>query len=362
MGEPWRNKTDEDFERACAACEIHVRIVSQGALTELLVALRFDRRRAGSAGRALDRDLPSLGLRKHDRLEPSAGCPDTFALDARSDFPINLVFWRTSQEGMVRHRCPLFSRRSGISATAICVDELHTLHLGIFQDFVLAALWQIIEQDVFGERGGLSEDAYTAKVALVLRSRLFGWYRMEKKKNPAKPLYELADFGLATIGSKDKPALAAKAAESGTLVAWARSLVAQYRHQLPRGPALAHCGDALVEYMEATRAASLRMSARQRQATADALCKFLHFREEAGIAWKPKAHLASHMIADCVRFGNPVWTGTWLDEGLNKDLAAVCKTAHTLVWSRRVLASFAHVAGPSARLAAQMAKRQKVRS
>lgn len=361
LSEPWPQKGMDELEAACDRCEVVVMINSRPELTMLLAALYFDKRKSGSCGRALKRDLPALNLRRHDRLEPTRGVPDVCAVDGTTNFPLRLVFWRPSEESLARHRCPMFSRRSGILPSLLCVDELHTMHLGVFQDFILAVLWKLVDCEAFHPRGGLPDDAHCAAAALALRTRLFSWCRAEKQREPGKPLYEMADFTLSTIGTRDRPALAAKAAESGTLLMWAHSLATEYQRALPSGRALVECGKGLVEYMQVTRQSDLRMSAADRQRVADGIVRFLHFRESAGVAWKPKAHLSSHMIADAKTFGNPFRTGTWLDEGLNKDLANVCAAAHSLVWSQRVLASFAHASGPAAR-AANSARKRKTRS
>ena len=115
----------------------------------------------------------------------------------------------------------------------------------------------------------------------------------------------MSDFSLPTIGSRAKPALSAKAAESGTLLFWAHNLAVEFVRVLPRGRALVRCGEGLVQYMHTTRKADLRMTAGQRQKVADGLLKFLEYREEAGVLWKPKAHLATHLIADCGSSATP---------------------------------------------------------
>lgn len=362
IDEPWPTKGMSDIDAACRRCEHTVRVCSKADLSLIVSSLSFDKRRQGASGRALHRDLVAFGLRKGDRLEPFAGNPDTSALDGRADFPFEVRFWRVSEETLVKHRCPLYSERSGIGPELICIDEMHTLHLGIFQDFILTVIWNIFDADVWRLKGTLSDDAYLAHAALVLRGRLFQWYRDEKRRFPEKPLYELPDLTLANLGTRDRPALSSKAAESGTLVAFAFHLASVHRESLSRGPALVQAGRGLMDYLRITRSEPLRMRAACRQALSDAIGRFVFNREAAGIPFKPKAHLAVHMIADSHRFGNPYCTGTWLDEGLNRQLAAVCATAHPAVWSQRVLASFGHQVGPSARAAAHASKKAKVRS
>ena len=179
------------------------------------------------------------------------------------------------------------------------------------------------------------------------------------QQDPDTPLYELQDITLGMLGTRDNPSLKAKAAESGTLLRFATELARQHRDQLPRGEALVSAGEALMLYMRATRTAPLRMPPANRQMLADAIVGFNAVREDAGIDFKPKMHLCCQLIRDAAFFGNPRCTGTWLDEGLNSKLAAVCASAHALVWSQRVISSFQHILGPGARASESLQKRKR---
>jgi hypothetical protein len=361
VDEPWAKKTMTVYEQACEACEVKVTVNSRQEMSHIVGNLQYDKRRVGSSGRALISDVLRFHLCKGDRLEPSASVPDVAAVELCTDYPIELTFWRVANESMTRHRSPIFSRRSYILPEILCVDELHTMHLGCFQDYVLAVFWHALECDVWDVRKHLPEEAYVQKAVLLLRGELFAWYKAEKLRNPGRPLYELADLQVSMLGTAAKRNLHAKAAESGTLAAFAFAFAQKHQSLLTRGSALVNCGLGLMQYMDITRASPLRMTDSDRQAIADALIRFLNFREAAGVEWKPKVHLACHFVADAGFFGNPLLTGTWLDEGLNAQLAAVCKSAHAAVWSQRVLASFGHQAGPAVR-AATLASKKRARA
>ena len=114
---------------------------------------------------------------------------------------------------MCTHRNPLWSRRPGLLPELICVDELHTLHLGTFQDFSLAVLWQMLDYDAFDMRGGMSDGEYRPLAVMRLRGELFRWYSLQKQEGRA--VHELQDFRLSWLGTADRPALSVvKAADS----------------------------------------------------------------------------------------------------------------------------------------------------
>ena len=236
------------------------------------------------------------------------------------------------------------------------------MQLGISQDYILDVCWQAFEADVWGVRGHLPEEAYLALASLRLRADLFVWYRRQRIDHPGRPVYELGDLQLSMLGSRGHRALHAKAAESGTLLYFAVDYAELHSASLACGDALVNCGLGLRQYMEVTRSSPLRMDAAARQGLADSILRYLTYRDDAGVEWKPKAHLSSHIVHDGGRFGNPLCTGTWLDEGLNAQLAAVCRSSHAAVWSQRVLASFGHQAGPAAHASKVLAKTDRIRT
>jgi hypothetical protein len=342
---PWTPKDAAAYELACQTAEIRVVVASAALLAQLLGHLQYDKRKKGSQGRSLMADLPALRLAKGDRLEPDSTCPDVGAIDFRTDFPISLVFWRPERTGLCKHRNPLFHASTHVTPDCAVVDEMHTMHLGVFAAFISACLWAIILADVWKLGENLPQEVGHERSAQKMQQELTIWYAQQKREHLGKPIYELADFNLKVLGSRDSPALSAKAAETGTLLGFATDLCRLHQRSLARGPALTRAGEALVDYMDITRRAQGRMLPRERQLLMDAVLRFLALRSDAAVPWIPKMHLMIHLVHQCAKFGNPREVATWVDEGLNRQLASVCKTAHALVWHRRVLATMNHLLG-----------------
>jgi hypothetical protein len=358
--QPWAPKTMVEYEQACSACEVAVVIPNIRVLRTLLGKLMYDKRKQGPQGRAIQADTPALGLLKHDRLEPTCEWPDVAAIDECTTFPMHLTFWRTSSETMCKHRCALFSHRSHLLPETLCVDELHTMHLGVFHEFNLAVFWQILDCDALQIRGSLAQDAYLESATMRMRAALFRWYSVQKRTNKEKPIHALQEFKLSMLGKSDARVMkGVKAAESGTLLAFCVQYAVKFRAVLPGGEALVACGESLLAYLDVTRSAPLRMPLSDRLRLSGALVRFLQNREAAQVAWKPKTHLMIHFIPDSVKFGNPRLNGTWLDESLNMKLAAVAASAHSAVWSLRIMACFGHEAGPTA-MAVKALKRARL--
>eukprot|EP00974_Lingulodinium_polyedra_P029610 2853052-Lingulodinium_polyedra.AAC.1 len=139
------------YNAACARCEKWVRVPDDAVLQRLLGILEYDKRRSGGKGRCAARDMPELGIVKGMRLEPFAGLRDVAHLDTAVVPPggLDLLFWDRTRETSVKRRNPLFGEGTRITPQSLAVDELHTLFLGVFQQYILAVLWAAIDEDVF---------------------------------------------------------------------------------------------------------------------------------------------------------------------------------------------------------------------
>ena len=173
---PWfPPKTHADYEAACARCEINVRVASAVAHSQIKAALYFDRRPGGGRGRCLLVDLPLLGLKRDDRLEPRPGMEDVAMFDTMHP-PFDATFWRRSEETAVRRRIPLFSNATGITIQILYPDSLHCEFLGIYQQFGATVVHRLVAADAWGTRATTINARWDLSV-LSMRSELFAWYR-----------------------------------------------------------------------------------------------------------------------------------------------------------------------------------------
>ena len=354
-------KTASAYIEHCIAAEKIVLLRNRSQLERLLGHLDFfNEPQAG--GRCLISDFAELGLLARDRLEPSDDCPDPSNVQNCNDFPLRLTFWRVHDQGMTKHRNPLFHERTGLTVENICIDEMHTLHLGVFSNFVSAALWEAIRSDclVMG-RSSMRKETADLKACAALRQDLFRWYKAEFRRDKKKPLYKLDDLPISLLGDIGLQAMKAKAGETGTLLDFATDFVSRHVDRLPHGKALLTAGKALQQYMSITRNSPGQLKPSQRQLLMDAALSFLAVRASAGIHWKPKMHLMLHLVFQTGRYGNPMGVATWVDEGLNRCLRDTARTAHSRVWIRRVLATFRSELGPTARLQRTNKKARKIK-
>lgn len=248
---PFGVHTKADYEAECQRCEIK-RVVSKQDWVALAPKLRFDKRKTGLKGRGLLEDFPSLRLLAGDRLEPSEAVPDIGAVDATSQFPLELTFWRTSVQRGVLHRMPLFTPLLGLSPDSFALDLLHTLHLGIMNRYVCCCIWRLFRADVWNVVAAGA--AHTADEALQMncmrfRADLFDWYRARQRAHPAENLTRLEDITPGMVGSNNAPLLKAKGAETKGLLLFVVEKVGALRDSLDQGPILKAAGVELVTFL-----------------------------------------------------------------------------------------------------------------
>ena len=217
---PWSPVADEDYRNACDACEVRVLIPDRAAHARIKAALRFDRRKNGSHGRALKFDLRVGGteLKKGDRLEPSEELTDIFGFDAIRDFPVYVLFWRVALQTVALHRNPLLSV-PGFGLGRMVPDLLHCLYLGVAQAWIVAAWWRLISADVW--RCG-SVDLCVMR----LRGALFDYYRRHRTAISTK-VHWVSRKMLGTSNTPNPQPF--KGAEAKHLIPFTLELLAHYR-------------------------------------------------------------------------------------------------------------------------------------
>jgi hypothetical protein len=209
----WRVNQAEGYLAACLRREVPVRLNARTRAI-CLERLRFDRRAGGSRGLSLTHPIPELGLRAGDRLEPSEHLPDVALLaDAPlgADGYLPVVFWRTSEETLCRHRNPLFTAELGLlPSVCLTIDTMHCLYLGVFEKWCSVAIWALLRSGCYANVGAAEENLTTS--VIVLRRLLMQWYEARHRARPNEGLARLHDLTVKMCGTAAKPDIKVKAA------------------------------------------------------------------------------------------------------------------------------------------------------
>ena len=212
LGVGYEDHTDDAFDESCRACEIWIEI-DEAKHVLLKANLRPDARKHAN-GRCIQKNLPELGLRTKDRLEPCSTVPDTGkGFDDIDTFPIVVLFWRSSQETRARHRNPLFDANIGIGVSRFAIDTLHCLDLGVFKNFCMELFWALLIANAWHIEAPDQETRDRLSV-LRLRSQLFDWYKRSVSDNKSK----LQNLTLKMLGKRTQRRLKTKAAETRVLL------------------------------------------------------------------------------------------------------------------------------------------------
>ena len=92
-----------------------------------------------------------------------------------------MLLWNSLQDPVVRRRHPLLSAEIGTNIDEFNVDVLHTLHLGMFQDWILRALWLFVDFDFLDTRRKSKSQILTETLSRI-RRMLSAWYPIDKAR------------------------------------------------------------------------------------------------------------------------------------------------------------------------------------
>lgn len=326
---PWAEHGPTHYDEACTACEIPITIVEeqQRGLIMREGGLRYDKR-GGGRGRCLARNVPSLGLRKGDRLDPSTELPD-IAKFSTAELPLSVIFWRRHLNGTkctdpVLKRNPLFGPMTGATPGAtLHIDTLHTLYLGVALRYVSEVVWRTLRAAPWGE-------VPLEAAVQLLKADLFAWY----DANRIDPSLRLGELSTKMLGSGSRPELKTKAAETGTLVPWAINLCAKFEFE--GAQPLQAAGAAYVEYMQLLRESPASPSMATCQQLMHNCLRHLRLLAVAEVQYTPKHHLWVHLTRKIPEQGNPRGYSCFLDESLNATIASIVGAGRTPHLERRV--------------------------
>lgn len=210
---PHRENTDNDYDVAAARCEVRVRL-TKAQHKRMIGLLAYDKRPSGNAGIALLADFPEQGLRTGDRLEPTDSFPDVGGIFKWTQFPLDLVFWRRSEETLVLHRNPLWNSELGVTAArTLTVDLMHTMHLGVFQSWAKVVVWMVLDSPAWVPSRGSAEEHARMSVR-CMRGELDQWYKDRHAANPVEGLTRVHDLTIKMFGSRTEPKIAMSASET----------------------------------------------------------------------------------------------------------------------------------------------------
>ena len=235
-GLPWPEVTNQDYHDACTACEFW-RLLTAQQHRAIRALLFYDKSEKGQKGRCLLSDVPALNLLQGDRLEPHAGMADIGAgFDTVTEFPVQVLFWRSSLETRARRRNPLFDEVLGIWLNSIAIDSLHAMHLGVCAANAYRGVAHKTDEIKLHNMGHV-------------KNELFTWYKWQKKTNPGGTLHELQDLRPEMLtGSLQHASLSTKAAECKTLTVFVRALANKFKAVLQCGAEIAVVAHCLVRF------------------------------------------------------------------------------------------------------------------
>ena len=337
-GHGWGGLPDT-YEDACRKSEININVDSEEVRKLVLEegGLRYDKRKKGN-GLVIQKNVPTLGLRKWDRLDPNCSLPDTAHVYDKA-LPFVCSFWRCSRDKKGRsmdrltRRNPIFCEGVGVSPeTVLHTDTLHTLYLGIFARYVFEVLMTAIEEDIWGIGGTKDE-----RTQLACRRLLNDFKTWAQDPQNAVPLsYQIRTLTPKMLGSRSAPALKTKAAETGVLTRWAVEFCRTSGASMSRSRVLMKAGECLLEYAGILKESPRIVEPAKCERLLFLCLRHLALMGDVGGGYLPKAHMWVHMTLKIPACGNPRSYSTFHDESLNLVLAGIAASAHRSTWERTI--------------------------
>ena len=159
-----------------------------------------------------------------------------------------VVWWRPSNETLVRHRNPIWDPRLGIMpSTSLVVDTLHTLDLGVMKNYCAYMMWFLINSGVWGQ-GRATESEQVLVAVGQIRKMLLVWYGVHHTAFPNDRLTQLQDLTIKMLGNKNRRTLKTKGAETWGVLLFIVFTLKRYGAVLGAVcPRLLAAGEALVK-------------------------------------------------------------------------------------------------------------------
>jgi len=340
----WRWKTSEDYHRYCAACEVWVSIPDAGTHRLIRFALEAQEHKKGMVMTQAVQ-VGQVWLYPDDRLEPTAAMPDTAEFMRLQAFPARVCFWRSTKPVLASHRHPLLCQELDLGPPSIGIDILHTVHLGVLQEYIARVIWLCITVDVFNTRSPRQAER-TQETLKIIVAGLKSWYPEYERmlgEDMSKTVTRVGCLKPSMIGTMQKPKLKLKASESRHFLPYILKLVRDFQGQLWTAidvASLLAAGEALETWMKT-------IGMQPRVVSHAACCELqslaiqhVRLAKHCGVAIKPKHHLFLEATLAIPFKGNPRMFQCYFDESLNDVLTTIAASCHRVTFERRLLAKF----------------------
>ena len=141
------------------------------------------------------------------------------------------------------------------------------------------------------------------------------------------------------LGSRRKPKLRLKAAESWGFLLWIHHVLPTIAHKLDGdADACAGAAGSLVDWMKILQQHGRELPVSAQESLCACVIKHFSCLELLGVRLMPKHHMWVHLTFSAGRMGNPRFYWTFLDESLNGKLKKILRRCHQAAFERRGLA------------------------
>ena len=317
------------YDKSCTRAEILVTIADAAERDDLLCYLKYFKGRA-RGGRIVKQNANRWSLKMFDTLEPSTQLMDISTLEYVTAFPLTIVFWRRSLATICKHRNPLLEGRH----ECLAIDAMHTLHLGVWKQFLAFFINMAILADAFWKRSSCHSDFDHLQMSVMrIKESISSFYDKYAHLFPLEQLTRITNLTEKHIGvNRGQPFFKAKAAQTWGVILWAYYFCLDFTFDNPNWCIAV---EALVQYWRVCQKSPRKLSATEHGSLLSTMTT--HLTAIKGLLpYIPKHHLWLHLSEEAGSKGNPVYYDTFVDETLNRLLKQACMGAHQCTFEQTV--------------------------
>ena len=240
---------------------------------------------------------------------------------------------------MCRHRNPLFSELTGVTANrCAALDWLHTLSLGVFQTYSCYALHMFVRADAWRTLAATESTRMELTVSR-LSTDISRWQKLQQRRG--RQIKELGNMKAEMFGTFTRPKFGLKAAETNWFLEYLVTVcIPSFLPSLgdtEQFRTILAAGQDLMSILTLFRDSPITFRAAEVQQFHDASKSYLRTMHSLGVRPKPKDHMLMELSYGCRYLGSPALYANWADESLNRLLRDVAAGAHSAVHEKRIL-------------------------
>jgi hypothetical protein len=213
-------------------------------------------------------------------------------------------------------------------------DYLHAFSIGVVGFWAVFVVDALIHAN-FWQLAPSTLPTLRSHSVIRLRADLFKWYELEQSAGRSPCRVQTLTAGMVT------GAWGLYGGESNSFLAFLVDLLkSPGAASVPNRATMLAAGEALFGMLTLIREHDWVFPPQACQAFVEHVRVHIRACTTLGLHFRPKHHAIVEVGSRLGYYGSPRLWATWVDEGVNSQLKALCRSSHRAVWHERILTTF----------------------